>query len=76
MKEAIMEEMMNPIYREGYQKGYTDCLAEMKKRLEVKDQDYMKGVHYDLQTVDKPQDVTAQKKVKDCTDWCSRHIAS
>ena len=55
-----MEEMMNPIYREGYQKGYTDCLAEMKKRLEVKDQDYMKGVYYnDLQTVDKPQDVIA-----------------
>lgn len=59
MKEAIMEEMLNPDFREGYQKGYTDCLAEMKKRFEVKDRDYMKGVHYDLQTVDKPQDVTA-----------------
>jgi len=55
----MMEEMMNPIYREGYQKGYTDCLAEMKKRLEVKDQDYLKGVHYDLQAVDKSQNVTA-----------------
>ena len=71
-----MEEMLNPDFREGYQKGYTDCLAEMKKRFEVKDRDYMKGVHYDLQTVDKPQDVTAQKESKSSTDWRGRHIAS
>jgi len=54
-----MEEMMNPTYREGYRKGYTDALQEMKKRLEVKDEDYLKGVHYDLQAVDKSQNVTA-----------------
>ena len=54
-----MEEMMNPIYREGYQKGYTDCLAEMKKRLEVKDQDYMKGVYYDLSKDSESENVIA-----------------
>lgn len=51
--------MVNPTYREGYRKGYTDALQEMKKRFEVKDKDYMKGVYYDLQAVDKPQDAIA-----------------
>ena len=61
MKEDVnmSEKMLNPDFREGYQEGYTDCLAEMKKRLEVKDQDYLKGVHYDLQTINQSQDAIA-----------------
>ena len=54
-----MEEMMNPTYREGYRKGYTDALQEMKKRFEVKDEDYMKGVHYDLSKNSESKNVTA-----------------
>ena len=51
--------MLNPDFREGYQEGYRDALREVSKRLEMKNQDYMKGVYYDLQTVDKSQNVTA-----------------
>ena len=40
--------MVNPTYREGYQEGYRDALREVSKRLEMKNQDYMKGVYYDL----------------------------
>ena len=51
--------MLNPDFREGYQEGYRDALQEVSKRLEMKNQDYMKGVYYDLQAVDKPQDAIA-----------------
>ena len=61
MKEVNMNEraMLNPDFREGYQEGYRDALQEVSKRLEMKNQDYMKGVYYDLQAVDKSQNVTA-----------------
>tara|TARA_Y100000590_G_C15143787_1_gene797176 strand:+ start:97 stop:282 length:186 start_codon:yes stop_codon:yes gene_type:complete len=50
MKEDVnmSEKMLNPDFREGYQEGYQDALREVSKRLETKNVNYMKGVHYDL----------------------------
>tara|TARA_Y100000004_G_scaffold178412_1_gene220986 strand:+ start:286 stop:471 length:186 start_codon:yes stop_codon:yes gene_type:complete len=61
MKEVNMNEraMLNPDFREGYQEGYRDALREVSKRLEMKNQDYMKGVHYDLSKNSESKNVTA-----------------
>ena len=61
MKEDVnmSEKMLNPDFREGYQEGYRDALREVSKRLEMKNQDYMKGGYYDLQTINQSQDAIA-----------------
>jgi hypothetical protein len=61
MKEVNMNEraMLNPDFREGYQEGYRDALQEVSKRLEMKNQDYMKGVYYDLSKDSESANVTA-----------------
>ena len=51
--------MLNPDFREGYQEGYRDALQEVSKRLEMKNQDYMKGVYYDLSKDSESANVTA-----------------
>ena len=61
MKEDVnmSEKMLNPDFREGYQEGYRDALREVSKRLEMKNQDYMKGVYYDLSKNSESKNVTA-----------------